>query len=733
MTGHGLPRFNTVQHAMHRTVLSVIVLASLLGPAAALPVCAQPRQAPAAVLTRISEIRALTAEDGARGYRVRIRGIVTHFDENGHTLFFLHDGEWGQYVDAPAEGNAEARAVWDKVRRGDVVEIEGHTVRGGFAPNVVPERIRQVGRSPLPAAKRVPYALLLTGRHDCDYVEIEGVVQRVWVANDPINRGMFAEIALDDGLVRATLWGFTQEDLRRFVDARIRLRGNAGTLFGQLGQLRGVSIFGGTPRDIEVLAPPPDPFSIPLRSIRSIYNYSSAGEVNRRIRVRGVVTSQVVGRPVQVTDFTASTTFRDVRHVVYLRDAESGARIETEQELLLRPGQVVEAAGFPAVTPGKPILRNAVLRVVGDQPPVRPVDISPANAVTAEHDAELVRIQGQLLGILRTSATVSLVLKSGDAVFDAGVDASYGSAITDIRPGSNVSVTGVYAYQWGPPASFRLFLRSPDDVSVLSAAPWWTMRHSAVLAAIVALMGFGAIAWVRVLSNQKKQKFQAILSERSRVARELHDTLEQGLAGIALQLEAVAGSLEASPVAARQSLDVARQMLRYSQEEARRSVMDLRSEALESLDLPGALTSLARQMTVGTSPRVDVHVEGAVRRLETAHEHHLLRIGLEALTNALKHADAASIQLVLRFSAEATTLIVSDDGRGVAYSTALTSSDAGAHFGLQGIRERVDKMGGEVVVESEPGAGTRLTVTVPSRADRGAFARPVLKEIWPGS
>ena len=152
-------------------------------------------------------------------------------------------------------------------------------------------------------------------------------------------------------------------------------------------------------------------------------------------------------------------------------------------------------------------------------------------------------------------------------------------------------MTGVYSYQGGPPPSFRLFLRSPGDVRVLAAAPWWTMSHTAVMVAILALAaGIGAF-WIRAVAKRKRQQYQAVLNERTRVARELHDTVEQGLAGIALQLEAVAGTLQTTPEAARQSLDVARQMLRYSLEETRRSVMDLRSQALESRDLAGALSS----------------------------------------------------------------------------------------------------------------------------------------------
>lgn len=693
----------------------------LLGPAVAIP-AAEPAH-PTTVLIHIKDIRALTPDDGARGYAVRIRGTVTHFDEIGRGLLFIHDGESGQFVDRPERW--ETDAVWNALRRGDIVEIEGRTVRGGFAPNVQPTSIRKIGRALAPTAKHLPFGSLLTGRHDCDYVEVEGVVQRAWLASDPNMHILFAEIAIEGGLVRASFWDYSPADLERFIDARVRVRGNAGTLFGQTGQLRGVSIFGGRATDIVVLSAPPEPFSLPIRSIRSIHNYSSAGEANQRIRVRGVVTSQVFGRPVQISDFPTSTTFRDVRHVLYLRDADSGVRIETEQAMPVSPGDMVEAVGFPAVTPAKPILRNAVFRVMGSGQPSRPITVSPIQALSAEYDAELVRIEGQLLGVLRNPTASVLVLKTGETTFDAALDASFGADLETIRPGSIVSVTGVYSYQWGPPALFRLFLRDRSDVVVLASGPWWTLSHTLVLFAMVTAVGGVATVWVRAAGKQKRQEFNAILSERNRVARELHDTLEQGLAGITLQLEAVAGSLDASPRSARQSLDVARQMLRYSLEEARRSVMDLRSEALNGRDLAGALTSLARQMTAGPSPVVDVRVEGTVRRLDAAHEHHLLRIGLEALTNALKHADATRVDILLRLAADTVELVVRDDGCGMG-----RVDSPGAHFGLQGIRERVDKMGGTVTISSQPGEGTRLSVSVPLVTAPAAPVPPALRMGW---
>jgi signal transduction histidine kinase len=307
-----------------------------------------------------------------------------------------------------------------------------------------------------------------------------------------------------------------------------------------------------------------------------------------------------------------------------------------------------------------------------------------------------------------------LVLRVGDTIFDAGLDNLHADeAEAGVRPGSLLSVTGVYSYQGGPPPSFRLFLRSPDDVQVIKAAPWWTLRHTGVMVAILGLAAVASAFWMRAIARRKRQQYQAVLNERTRVARELHDTVEQGLAGIALQLEAVAGSFEAAPERARQSLDVARQMLRYSLEETRRSVMDLRSQALETRDLAGALESLARQMTVNSRAEAHVRVTGVSQRLDAAEEHHLLRIGLEALTNALKHGGATRIDIELRFAPDGTNLIVSDNGQGLESPDRTT---AGAHFGLQGVRERVDKLGGLLNIDSTPGEGTRLAVMVPVRA-----------------
>jgi signal transduction histidine kinase len=312
------------------------------------------------------------------------------------------------------------------------------------------------------------------------------------------------------------------------------------------------------------------------------------------------------------------------------------------------------------------------------------------------------------------------VLRAGNTVFEANHVFSSTAARSAFAIGTLVSVTGVYVFESGPPPAFHLLLRSPDDVVTLASPPWWTPRHTMVLAVFVAAILIAGIIWARMHANTHaavQRQYQAIIAERSRLASELHDTLEQGLAGIQLQLGAVAKSLDTSPQNARRALGIASDMLRYSLSEARRSVMDLRHGALDTRDLAGALSDVARQMTTGTSLHAAVRTIGAARPLHSSDEHHLLRIGLEALTNSIKHSGAAHVDVTLRFDDEAVQLVVTDDGAGFA----TTRFDhVGGHFGLRGIRERVDKMGGTLTLDNRPEGGAMMAVRIPTNGNGSA-------------
>jgi len=211
--------------------------------------------------------------------------------------------------------------------------------------------------------------------------------------------------------------------------------------------------------------------------------------------------------------------------------------------------------------------------------------------------------------------------------------------------------------------------------------------------------------------RQIRQRFALVLEERGRLAREIHDTLAQGFVGISSQLDAVALTLNGHVELARKHLELARKMVRHSLTEARRSVMDLRASALEGHDLPSALSEAAHQWTAGSPVQVRVDIEGESRPLPEETEQHLLRIAQEAVTNAVKHASASEVSIHLEMAHRKLSLRVADNGRGFEQDEAF--SEVGGHFGLLGMRERAERLGGELRLHSQPGQGTEVAVTVP--------------------
>jgi signal transduction histidine kinase len=223
----------------------------------------------------------------------------------------------------------------------------------------------------------------------------------------------------------------------------------------------------------------------------------------------------------------------------------------------------------------------------------------------------------------------------------------------------------------------------------------------------------GAAAWgiYRLRVRQIRSRFAAVLQERARLAREIHDTLAQGFVGISSQLDAVALAMPAESTPARKYLDLARRMARHSLTEARRSVMDLRASVLEGQDLPAALQSGTKIWTAGSGVQVDIDVSGDARPLPDDFEQHLLRIAQEAVANALKHASPSRIWIKLHMEARKLYLRIKDDGRGFNQEGAFVT--VGGHFGLLGMRERAERLGGELHLASRPGEGTEVEVRVP--------------------
>jgi ligand-binding sensor domain-containing protein/signal transduction histidine kinase len=253
---------------------------------------------------------------------------------------------------------------------------------------------------------------------------------------------------------------------------------------------------------------------------------------------------------------------------------------------------------------------------------------------------------------------------------------------------------------WSPTgADFDLYLK-PHFYQT-----YWFYALCALILAIIVWQLY------RFRLKRIESQFAAVLAERNRIAREIHDNLAQEMLGISVQLEVVARMMPASAESARSHLDRVRVLVRHGIAEARRYVWDLRSHALDKNDLPSALSDTARRLTTETEVHATVEVSGTFRPLSPLIEDNLLRIGQEAINNAVRHAQARNILVNLKFDARRVQLSVQDDGRGFDHERSMNGD--GKHFGLVGMQERADRIKGTLKIDSRADAGTKVLVDVP--------------------
>jgi signal transduction histidine kinase len=216
-----------------------------------------------------------------------------------------------------------------------------------------------------------------------------------------------------------------------------------------------------------------------------------------------------------------------------------------------------------------------------------------------------------------------------------------------------------------------------------------------------------------------------VLDERARMAREIHDTIAQGLTGIVTQLEAAEQSRE-RPEERDRHLENAKKLARESLAEARRSVEASMPAALESATLQEALTDVAREWSELNGIPVEVAANGEAIPLHPEIEVALLRTAQEALANVARHASASRAWITLSFMGDVVTLDVRDDGVGFAVPEGEGAASAKTGFGLSGMRQRVARVAGSLAIESEPGSGTAVSARVPAIAAGSAIvAGPV--------
>jgi signal transduction histidine kinase len=200
----------------------------------------------------------------------------------------------------------------------------------------------------------------------------------------------------------------------------------------------------------------------------------------------------------------------------------------------------------------------------------------------------------------------------------------------------------------------------------------------------------------------------SVTKERSRIAQELHDTLSHTLSGLSVQLETMKAYWDVDPVTARKRLDKSLVAIRSGLEETRRVLMALRAKPLEELGLVGAIRQMAEEVTSHAGINLELMVEDNIPTLSPDKEQCLFRVAQEAITNVIKHAKAKKLTVTLEFKDNKVVLIIQDDGIGFDVKV----SDRDKHFGLMGMKERVEFIKGELYITSYPGNGTMVKLSI---------------------
>ncbi len=489
-----------MQMTNNRAKLVGRALALLLFLCASGGFCGLAAEAPVKELRTAEQIRRLSAQEADQHYPVRLRGVVTFFDDRIPTkLFrFVQDETAGIYVYVDGSTNNPP------LKTGELVEVEGETGSGSFAPVVTSHRIRILGETNLPPAKPVSFEELASGLEDSQFVEIHGLVRAVRFEKQ--NSYYVVDLATGQGKLTIVAFQLPVARSEELVDCTVRVKGVCMSRFNSQRQLFDIGLLLPSPEDLTIESPGPhDPLSTPAQPIKSLLQYTWGGTFGHRVKVAGTVTLR---NP----------------YKLYIQDGTEGLCVEVRQNDDVTTGDQVEVLGFPSKGEYAPVLQDGVYRVVARSQALTPDKVTPDEALTGMHDCRLVQIEATLIDRATHIKEPFLVLQADGIVFHAFLRMlKQNTEFAQLQNGSKLSVTGVCVIDdlgedWhsGPDwraASFRVLLRSPEDVVVLQRPPWWTLPKLFGAMSILCAILLTAFGWV-VLLRRRVHKQTQIINEK---------------------------------------------------------------------------------------------------------------------------------------------------------------------------------------------------------------------------
>ena len=435
--------------------------------------------------------------------------------------------------------------------------------------------------------------------------------------------------------------------------------------------------------------------------------YRSGTDYFHRVRIAGTVTYYKPGES------------------LILEYQGQALQVETSQVENIKLGDHVEVLGFPAPRDTGPILEDAIVSNIAPGEQLLPTAVTPTDLSTGKFNYNFVSTEGKLLRSVREPFREVLLLQDQSSLLLVELaEPEQLNALLSLQEGSTIRVSGISVLDitgtWnaggGSLIRYRVLLRSPGDVRLIEPPSWWSKTHIVYIAGVLAVLAL-IFFFMVVYGRMEGWRLQVVLEERERLANEIHDTLAQSFAGIGFQLQAVRKAISPEQEELREQIDLARALVRHSHKEARLSIEPISPETPEDIDLLSALESSTRTMLEGGSVKLTTRRTGTPRPIAPRLAVSLLRIGQEAIANAVRHADPSHLEISLHHGDDFIRLEVKDDGCGFVKSGGLLG------FGLRGMRRRAAALSARLEITSAPGEGTSVEVTAPFPPNLTLFKR----------
>ena len=556
-----------------------------------------------------------------------------------------------------------------------------------------------------------------SGRFDCRYVKIRGTLRDAF--DDEVDRHFIYLVLNCDGrLLYAPLYSPAQEFKARdgLIGAEVEIAGICDPMAFGGRRYMGYTLLVQDSRAIRILkASDEDAFAVPEIDETKNPGPMEIQALGKR-RARGTVLAAWRPNNLMLETARGKLVFATIAN-----------------QMLPAAGASVEVAGLPETDLFSLTLSRATWRPSKDAlvAPQKPMELNFDKLLGAPdencrlipyYNGTIVRVKGDVVGLESADGHIAEIsISNGKRILTVDASTVPGAA-DDVCVGCRIEVTGVCVLEtdnWRPSALFppanryRIVVRTPGELRILASPPWWTPGRLLIVIGILA----AALAAL-ILRLALKRRFHAIIAkkvidarvgERTRLAVELHDSIAQSLTGIAMEIRSARRAKTVDPLGMDRHLDLAAATLDSCRSELRNCIWDLRSLTLDDDTVDEAIRRTLQQHLSGA--RLHVRFNVPRLRLPDSTLHTVLRIVRELTINAVRHGRASDIKVAGCVDGGRLHFSVRDNGCGFDPESAPGMRDG--HFGLQGIRERIETLEGTVSVESAPGRGTKASMSIP--------------------